>query len=68
MMAEEQANPEDSLVIITSRGGRPRSAEPSTSVCTWLPESYHDRLIKIAKHRRTSVSSVVKDIVIRQLR
>ncbi len=48
--------------------GRPKGSEPGSNVSTWLPGSYHDRLIQIAKTRRTTVSNVVKSIVIKELR
>lgn len=52
----------------TPRRGRPRqSPEPCTSISTWVPEPYHDRLISLANRRRMSVSSLVKRFIIIQL-
>lgn len=48
--------------------GRPRVEEPRASVSTWLPASYHDRLIKMANNRNESVSSLVKSMLMLQLR
>lgn len=47
----------------TPSRGRPRSAEPGGTVCTWLPSSAHDRLIRLAKARDASVSTVVREIL-----
>lgn len=44
--------------------GRPRVEEPRASVSTWLPATAHDRLIRIANQRETSVSDVVRQAVI----
>ena len=49
------------------RGGRPRSPEPGSAVCTWLRTSEHDRLIKAANQRDMSVSEFVRSLVIIQL-
>jgi DNA gyrase inhibitor GyrI len=46
-----------------NRGGRPRAAEPSETVCTWLTISEHDRLIALAKQQRCSVAAVVREAV-----
>lgn len=50
------------------RRGRPRSEQPCTSVSTWVPTPYHDRLIKMANQRGMTVSSLVKQIIVIQLR
>jgi hypothetical protein len=50
------------------RRGRPRqSPEPCTSISTWVPEPYHDRLILLANRHNMSVSSLVKRFIIIQL-
>ena len=54
---------EDSLVV--SRGGRPRAHEPGSRVTIWMPESYHDRLIELAKLYDVSVSSFGKKALMR---
>lgn len=50
------------------RRGRPRVAEPRSSVSTWVPASYHDLLIKIAQRNDKSVSSVVRSLLMLQLK
>jgi len=46
------------------RGGRPRvSAEASTSVSTTLPVSEYDRLLQIAKVRRTTLAGAIRDLL-----
>lgn len=61
MAVSEPDFSEPSLIIPGSRQrGRPRVEEPRSSVSTWLPASYHDRLIEMAKQRDQSVSSLVR--------
>lgn len=55
-------------VPIERRRGRPRVNEPRSSVSTWVPASYHDRLIKMAQNNDVSVSSVVRSLLMMQLR
>jgi len=43
--------------------GRPRNAEPSSSVSTWLPAHEHDDLIRRAREEETSVSALVRRLV-----
>jgi hypothetical protein len=58
----------DSLSVITPRRrGRPRVEQPRSSVSTWIPANYHDLLIKIAAERETSVSALVRSLVLAQL-
>lgn len=45
------------------RGGRPRAPEPRSSVSTWLPVSKHDQLVRLAKQREVSVSTLVKALI-----
>lgn len=53
---------------IQQRGrGRPRVDEPRSTVCTWVPASYHDRLVRVAKARETSVSQLVRSLLILRL-
>lgn len=46
------------------RRGRPRAVVPSTAVSTWLEAPYHDRLIAAAKRERTSLSSLIRELLI----
>lgn len=43
--------------------GRPRNAEPSSSVTTWLPAGEHDKLIQLANEEETSVSALVRRLL-----
>ena len=43
--------------------GRPRNAEPSSSVSTWLPAHEHDVLIRRARAEEISVSALVRRLV-----
>lgn len=57
----------DCLVDVERRRGRPRVSEPGTSVSTWLRPDEHDRLIKLANARETTVSSLVRSLLILRL-
>lgn len=48
--------------------GRPRNAEPSSSVSTWLPAGAHDKLIRLANREETSISALVRRLVLVRLR
>jgi len=48
--------------------GRPRNAEPSSSVSTWLPSRTHDSLIRLAREEETSVSALVRRLVLLRVR
>jgi hypothetical protein len=48
--------------------GRPRVEEPRSSVSTWVPASYHDRLIKMAEQKDVSVSMLVRSLLMIQLK
>jgi len=48
--------------------GRPRNPQPSNSVSTWLPANAHDKLIQMAKQQETSISSLVRSLLILKLR
>lgn len=49
------------------RRGRPRMADPGSSVSTWLRTDEHDRLIRLAMERETTVSALVRSLVILRL-
>ena len=55
-------------VLEPPRRGRPPADQPGSTVCTWLPASYHDRLIQLANQREQSVSSLVRSLLILRLR
>jgi hypothetical protein len=48
--------------------GRPRNAEPSSSVSTWLPAREHDKLIRLAQHEDVSISALVRRLLNLRLR
>jgi len=50
------------------RRGRPRVTESRSSVSTWVPASYHDRLIKLAERNDRSVSAVVRSLLMQHLK
>jgi hypothetical protein len=51
----------------TPKRGRPKVEEPRSSVSTWMPATYHDRLIRLANQNEVSVSSMVRRILVLQL-
>ena len=55
------------LTPVPKRGGRPRADTPGASVSTWMPVTYHDRLVKMADARGLSVSRLVKQMIVFQL-
>lgn len=60
---------EQSVMIVGNPRGRPRvSDESCASVSTWLPGSYHDRLIEMANQKNLSVSTLVRQLLVIQLR
>lgn len=66
---------EDSMFVVgprsnqeTRRRGRPRVSEPRSSVSTWVPASYHDRLIKMANQKDVSVSMLVRSLLMLQIK
>ncbi len=63
-MSDEKPELSVSAQAPRNRGGRPRIEEPRSSVSTWLPAHAHDRLIQIARERDTSVSAVVRSLLI----
>jgi len=48
--------------------GRPRNAEPYSSVTTWLPTGAHDKLIRLAAEQETSISALVRSLLLLKLR
>jgi hypothetical protein len=49
--------------------GRPRAEEPHSSVSTWLPTRYHDRLVQLANHQTEgNVSALVRQLLILKLK
>lgn len=57
-----------------SRGGARAGAgrrpvnEPRATVSTWLPASYHDRLIRMANQQDVKVSALVRQLLVFRLR
>lgn len=49
------------------RRGRPRVSERGSTVSTWLPTSYHDRLVRIAEAQDVKVSALVRSLLILRL-
>lgn len=59
---------EPSMFIVSpKKAGRPRVAEPRTSVCTWIAASEHDRLIALAKERDVSLSAFVRIVLLKEV-
>jgi len=56
------------LVVLTAgrRGGRPPAPEPGSRISSWVPAKDHDRLIRLARARGVSVSSVIRGLVTRK--
>jgi len=44
--------------------GRPRSLTQKSTVCTWVENTTHDRLIQVANQRGMSVSEYVRRVVV----
>lgn len=62
-MARAHEEPES-----TPRRGRPQADEPGTTVSAWLRNSEHDQLVRLANKQDTSVSSLVRTLVVQRLR
>lgn len=45
------------------RPGRPRAAEPGSSVTTWMPSREHDQLVRLASTYGRSVSSITRRLI-----
>lgn len=50
------------------RNGRPPAPEPRSTVCTWVPSRLHDKLIDLAKQHNVSVSTMVRTMLLTQIR
>lgn len=48
--------------------GRPRADEPGSAVTTWLKQSEHDRLAKLAAKHEVTISKLVRSLLIMRLR
>lgn len=66
-MAETKPGRHALVAVDPPKRGRPRSAEPGSTVSVWLPASAHDRIIEIAKHEEQSISATVKQLLILRL-
>ena len=51
-------------IMTFQRRGRPFVSEARSSVSTWIPARYHDRLIRIAQRNEVSVSAVVRGAIV----
>ena len=47
--------------------GRPRAAEPSVNCATWIKAKDYDRLLRLAARRDTSVSAILRRLVVTRL-
>lgn len=59
---------EDSLFMAGEpprRRGRPPAEEPSSTISVWLFSRHHDRLVQAAKARDVSVSSLVREMLVK---
>lgn len=62
-------DPQPSVLIAgRNRGGRPRAPEPGSRVMGWVPQSLHDRLIELAAAEDRTVSALVREFLILQVR
>jgi predicted HicB family RNase H-like nuclease len=52
----------------TNKGGRPRVAEPLSTVSTRLPPAYHDRLVQMAGKHDVSISRLVRTLLTLQIK
>jgi hypothetical protein len=52
-------------VLSDRRRGRPASQHKGSRVSAWVPEQTHDRLARIARDQGTSVSSLLRVLVLR---
>jgi hypothetical protein len=61
---------EQSMIVVGTgrKRGRPRVEEPRSSVSTWVPSRLHDTLIDLAKKHDVSVSSMVRTMLVMQIR
>ena len=56
-------NKTDESYRTAPRRGRPRLAEPRSTVSVWLPASAHDRLIALAKREEQSLSATIRQLL-----
>jgi hypothetical protein len=57
------------LTPITTRGrGRPRVAEPRTTLCTWLDAKHYDQIVRMATKEDKSVSALVREFIVLRLK
>lgn len=60
--------PKGAMPIVERRGrGRPRVDEPFERLSTRVPLPTYDRLVKLANQRETSVSHLVRQLLILRL-
>lgn len=43
--------------------GRPRVPEPGSTVQTWMPTAYHERLVTLARERNVKVSTLIRELL-----
>ncbi len=55
-------------VFAPKRRGRPRGTVQRNSVSTWVESTIHDRLIQLAASERKSVSALVEQLLVLQIR
>ena len=59
---------EDALMIAgRSVGGRPRAVERGSTISAWIPESHHDRLVRLANLHDMSVSKYVASVLTKEI-
>lgn len=57
------------LVAVAPRGrGRPKVAEPRTTVCAWVEARHYDQIVRLANQQEKSVSAVVRELLIVRLK
>lgn len=61
----------DRKMPIETKRGRPRTVcrdqETGSTVTSYLPTVYHDRLVSLAQQRQISVSTLVRNLLILRL-
>lgn len=55
------------LTNVPPKLGRPRVEEPGSAVTTWLRQREHDQLIRLAQKHETTVSALVRSLLILKL-
>jgi hypothetical protein len=43
--------------------GTTRAHEPGSTVSTWVPTSYHERLVTLARERNVRVSALIRELL-----